>query len=378
VKSETLAVIETHPIQYHAPVYRVLQQQFGVPVTAIYGSDFSVKGYRDKEFGVTFAWDTDLLGGYTSRFLSESSLSLAAHLREVAPAAVLVVGYSPRFHRDAFFQAWRGGYPILFRAETTDHARSRSSLKSWSRDRALQWYYSRCARLLYIGEQSRAHYRRLGCAEEKLIFAPYCVDTTPFACDAASRQRLRAETRAQLGIPAEQRVALFVGKLSTRKGPDLLLQALPPGWAAIFVGDGELRAELARQAGQRAIHFVGFQNQTQLSRYYHAADVFALPSVASETWGLVVNEALHHGVPVVVSDAVGCAPDLVVPGKTGEVCATGSVMALQAALLRAVAVPGALAQCQAHIAGYTVEKAAAGIAQALADVAQREPVMCRV
>jgi len=373
-----LAVIETHPIQYHAPVYRVLQQQFGVPVTAIYGSDFSVKGYRDKEFGVTFAWDTDLLGGYTSRFLSESSLSLAAHLREVAPAAVLVVGYSPRFHRDAFFQAWRGGYPILFRAETTDHARSRSSLKSWSRDRALQWYYSRCARLLYIGGQSRAHYRRLGCAEEKLIFAPYCVDTTPFACDAASRQRLRAETRAQLGIPAEQRVALFVGKLSTRKGPDLLLQALPPGWAAIFVGDGELRAELARQAGQRAIHFVGFQNQTQLSRYYHAADVFALPSVASETWGLVVNEALHHGVPVVVSDAVGCAPDLVVPGKTGEVCATGSVMALQAALLRAVAVPGALAQCQAHIAGYTVEKAAAGIAQALADVAQREPVMCRV
>lgn len=378
MKSETLVVIETHPIQYHAPVYRVLQQQFGVPVTAIYGSDFSVKGYRDKEFGVTFAWDTDLLGGYTSRFLSESSLSLAAHLREVAPAAVLVVGYSPRFHRDAFFQAWRGGYPILFRAETTDHARSRSSLKSWSRDRALQWYYSRCARLLYIGEQSRAHYRRLGCAEEKLIFAPYCVDTTPFACDAASRQRLRAETRAQLGIPAEQRVALFVGKLSTRKGPDLLLQALPPGWAAIFVGDGELRAELARQAGQRAIHFVGFQNQTQLSRYYHAADVFALPSVASETWGLVVNEALHHGVPVVVSDAVGCAPDLVVPGKTGEVCATGSVMALQAALLRAVAVPGALAQCQAHIAGYTVEKAAAGIAQALADVAQREPVMCRV
>jgi len=373
-----LVVIETHPIQYHAPVYRVLQQQFGVPVTAIYGSDFSVKGYRDKEFGVTFAWDTDLLGGYTSRFLSESSLSLAAHLREVAPAAVLVVGYSPRFHRDAFFQAWRGGYPILFRAETTDHARSRSSLKSWSRDRALQWYYSRCARLLYIGEQSRAHYRRLGCAEEKLIFAPYCVDTTPFACDAASRQRLRAETRAQLGIPAEQRVALFVGKLSTRKGPDLLLQALPPGWAAIFVGDGELRVELARQAGQRAVHFVGFQNQTQLSRYYHAADVFALPSVASETWGLVVNEALHHGVPVVVSDAVGCAPDLVVPGKTGEVCATGSVMALQAALLRAVAVPGALAQCQAHIAGYTVEKAAAGIAQALADVAQREPVMCRV
>ena len=65
-----LAVIETHPIQYHAPVYRVLQQQLGVPVTAIYGSDFSVAGYRDAEFGTTFAWDTDLLSGYTPLFLS--------------------------------------------------------------------------------------------------------------------------------------------------------------------------------------------------------------------------------------------------------------------------------------------------------------------
>ena len=65
-----LAVIETHPIQYHAPVYRALQRDFGVAVTAIYGSDFSVSGYRDREFGATFAWDADLLSGYRSVFLS--------------------------------------------------------------------------------------------------------------------------------------------------------------------------------------------------------------------------------------------------------------------------------------------------------------------
>ena len=65
-----LAAIETHPIQYHAPVYRELQANFGVSVSAIYASDFSVAGYVDTEFGTSFAWDTDLLSGYDYQFLS--------------------------------------------------------------------------------------------------------------------------------------------------------------------------------------------------------------------------------------------------------------------------------------------------------------------
>src|SRR5215831_16608465 len=98
-----LVVIETHPIQYHAPVYRALQQQFGVPVTAIYGSDFSVSGYRDREFGETFAWDTDLLAGYESEFLSRraeggassadqtDTSGLGQALARLQPAAILLV-----------------------------------------------------------------------------------------------------------------------------------------------------------------------------------------------------------------------------------------------------------------------------------------------
>src|SRR6187551_2470915 len=127
-----LAAIQTHPIQYHAPVYRVLQERWGVPVTAVYGSDFSVAGYRDGEFKTTFSWDTDLLSGYSSVFLSRSAnggaqrfedvktAGLSAALADIKPSAVLIGGYSPHFHRAAFFQAWRAGLPILFRAETTD------------------------------------------------------------------------------------------------------------------------------------------------------------------------------------------------------------------------------------------------------------------
>jgi glycosyltransferase involved in cell wall biosynthesis len=127
------------------------------------------------------------------------------------------------------------------------------------------------------------------------------------------------------------------------------------------------------------VRFLGFQNQTELSRYYHAAELVVLPSAHSETWGLVVNEALHHGVPCVVSEAVGCAPDLVEPGVTGEVCETGSTPSLTAGLLRAIAMVNrgdVRDACRARVADYSVERAARGIAEAydaMAYTGQRAP-----
>ena len=113
-------------------------------------------------------------------------------------------------------------------------------------------------------------------------------------------------------------------------------------------------------------HFAGFQNQSRISPYYHAADLFVLPS-NSETWGLVVNEALHHGLPCVVTEAVGCAADLVEPGVTGEIAATGDADSLAAAIERAAPLmrdPAIREKCRSKISAFTVERAAAGIAKA--------------
>ncbi len=393
----SLTVIETHPIQYHAPVYRELQKNWGIPVTAIYGSDFSVTGYRDREFGATFAWDTDLLSGYSSRFLSRvaeggaseagevTTYGLQEALIETAPEAVMVLGYSPHFHREAFLAARRSGFPILFRGETTDHARQRSAVKIWARDQALRWFYRRCERLLYVGQRSHEHFRRLGCPEEKLGFSPYCVDTTPFQSDEEARARLRDPARAALQIGVDKKVILFSGKLSARKGPDILIQAIKELPAEVrqrivilFLGSGEMQdflQSLARQIPAIPAHFLGFQNQTQLSQYYHAADLLALPSVQSETWGLVVNDALHHGLPCLVSNAVGCAPDLVEPGETGEVFETRSAASLTEAISRILPLTertGTRTRCREKVSAYTIEKAAAGIAQAFRGIVEHE------
>ena len=384
-----LVVMETHPIQYRAPVYRALNERYGIPVTVIYGSDFSVAKHYDTEFQCELAWDVDLLSGYRSVFLSRvneggaansesvSARGSAQTLRELNPGAILLSGYSPRFHQLAWWHAMWSGRPLLFRGETTGPAQSTGSIKRTARDLLLRLLYAKCAKILYIGQQARNHYVAHGCAEEKLVFSPYCVDFAPFQPDEKSRSALRQGLRASIGADDGDLVILFSGKLSRRKGPDLLIEAirsLPDSLRSktiiLFLGSGELLSSLAATAATEPAvrtHFAGFQNQHALSQYFHASDIFVLPSRKMETWGLVVNEALHHGLPCVVSDRVGCAPDLIVPGVTGETFESDSAAALAEALQRVHSLAGRLEvrdACRRRAADYSVDNAAEGIAAA--------------
>ncbi len=385
-----LVVVQTHPVQYHAPVWRCVQQEFGLRVAAVYGSDFSVAGYRDREFNRSFAWDVDLLSGYEVHFLGRvadggaarpegtSTRGLDRILADLKPATVLVTAYRPEFYREAVRTATRGGCPLIFRGETTDEAVQRGVLKRVARDWALRRFYRQFAKLLYIGENSRAHFRRLGVDDGKLLFAPYCVDATVFSTGDSDRAALRESTRAEFGLSNEAIVVLFSGKLIAKKCPGLLIEAvtrLPESVrskvAILFVGDGELRPALEARAAKLMpgrVVFTGFQNQTRLSRFFHAADLFILPSEVSETWGLVVNEALLHGLAAVVSDRVGCGPDLVTPGRTGEIFPAGSVDGLAGALKTALSWcrnAEVRAACRECVGRYSVRAAAAGVVEAV-------------
>jgi glycosyltransferase involved in cell wall biosynthesis len=210
--------------------------------------------------------------------------------------------------------------------------------------------------------------------------SPYCVDTRVFQHEERSREELRWRLRRELEIAEHDMVLLFSGKLGVRKAPQLVLEAvrrLPPQMSArtiiVFLGSGpeqEKLATLARQEPQVRAHFAGFQNQSRISAWYHAADLFVLPS-HYETWGLVVNEALHHGLPCVVTESVGCATDLIEPGVTGEVATTGDASSVAAAIERATRLmrdPAVRGMCRSKIDGFTVDRAAEGIAKAYRSV----------
>ncbi|HET8935458.1 MAG TPA: glycosyltransferase family 4 protein [Polyangiales bacterium] len=388
--------IDTHPIQYKAPLYRRLQSDHGHDVTAFFASDLGTERYSDAEFGVEIAWDVDLLAGYRALFAQRGGVTsdtqlhrlrckgLAKILWQTRPEVILFSGYTSQFVRDALVQLALVPVPWVFRGETTDHALQRTPAKSLARDVLLRALYRRSSALAYIGERSQQHYLRLGVPRGRLFFAPYAVETGPFDMQEADRARLRAACRAELQVSDEQVLLLFSGKLSARKDPTRLVhavRALPEHLRArtsvLFLGAGELSAEIARLAAAEPrvdVRLTGFKSQRELSAYYHAADALVLTSRHGETWGLVVNEALHHGTPCLVSDQVGCAPDLIVPGETGDVFEAGSGPALTRAIEGLWPRLGTLAcreRARHHVARYTLEAAACGLSQAI-DFATRK------
>jgi glycosyltransferase involved in cell wall biosynthesis len=170
---------------------------------------------------------------------------------------------------------------------------------------------------------------------------------------------------------------LFAGKLIARKHPaDLLHAAARLRDAPVqiaFAGAGELESELRQIAASSSVHadFMGFVNQSELPAVYASADALVLPSDGRETWGLVVNEAMACGIPAIVSDAVGCGPDLIEQGRTGATFPLGDIAALASAIEDVLSFDQMLARrhVAAKIALYSPARAAEAIIDAATTLA---------
>jgi glycosyltransferase involved in cell wall biosynthesis len=350
-----VAVLATHPIQYQAPLWRGLALRPALKLHVFFGSDISVRGYRDEGFGVKVQWDVPLLAGYDHTFLSQDlalprfsfweprAKNLRKHLHVFSPDVVLLTAYNSVFWIGALLQARLLGLPVVLRHEASDAASSRSSCKAFVRDLALRGFYSQIARFAAIGTEARRHLGRLGIPADRIGWAPYCVDSVQVEAQVGQWLPRRDELRAKLGIGAGDVALIFSGKLIPKKQPLLILDAIEGLSPArkqrihlIVMGDGEMRVDVERKGVQvlgARFHQAGFVNQSEMGQWYAAADCLVLPSKkgAGETWGLVVNEALQFGLPAVVSDGVGCHPDLVGPA-TGRVFRSGSADDLARAL----------------------------------------------
>jgi len=324
-----LAVFATHPIQYQAPLWRSLSARGRLDVTVHYFSDVGLAARTDPGFSLNISWDTPLMEGYRHRFLSQVpfvrpglSLRLPRADRVIRDGhfdAVLLPGYAHAFEWQVLLTARKLGIPVVMRGEFSDRGRMHRGLRSVIRDAVLRNLYKRVTAFACIGTDARLHLKRLGVQERQLFFSPYSVDSSHFRHLATAVDR--AASRETLGLEASDFLVLFTGKLIERKGVDILIAALKqirrtqPHVVMGLVGDGPMRPvveQAAREIGQRRLRLFGFVNQSSLGGYYAAADAFVLPS-RHETWGLVVNEALYFGLPVIVSNRVGCAPDLVSP-----------------------------------------------------------------
>jgi len=329
-----MAIVTSHPIQYQAPLWRELALA-GIKFEVWFLTPHAVAPSYDRDFGRTFAWDLDLLEGYPHRFLPVEENWRIDRFNGIRLRSRWKDEFSARGITHVWVEGWRflelwfavlaahsSGVHVWMRGESHNLVPEPAMHRAWKRP-LLAWLFRRVERFLCIGSANRRFYLGYGISPERLSLAPYCVDNARFAKAASELSARRPELRARWGIEPEAYVVLFCGKLIAKKRPlDLVGAArLLPSVGGrpvhlLFAGDGELgRAvkEALGAPGSSPGTVTGFLNQSEIHGAFAAADCLVLPSDQSETWGLVVNEALASGLPVVVSDRCGCAEDLAAP-----------------------------------------------------------------
>jgi len=386
-----LAVLASHPIQYQAPLFRVLAQRPAIDLHVFYCRRIGWERYQDPGFGVTFSWDIPLLEGYKHTFLC----NISPYVNSSRFFGVVNPGIVAAIWRGKFDAIWINGWalatnwiawagasalhvPILLRSETNGLAEPRG-LRRGVKRMVLQTFFSRVAGFLAIGTHNENYYKSYGVPQERIFLTPYCVDNAFFMERARELAGQKRDLREKEGIPPDLPIILFCGKFQEKKRPLDLLRAFsllngrPPA-TLVFVGDGALRPAMERFVAQRSlphVYFLGFKNQQDLPACYAMSDLLVLPS-SGEPWGLVVNEAMCFGLPVIASDRVGAAADLVNPGVNGFTFRLGDIESL-AGLLRSLLLDGETrkkmgAQSYSLISQWGIPEDVQGILQSLRQV----------
>ncbi len=361
-----LGYLVSHPIQYQAPLLRRIAQEPDVDLTVLFASNFSVRGYKDKGFGVDVTWDVPLLEGYKHQFLP-SLLDRNDHSTFTRPLNHSIHRYllgpdgRPRFdalwvHGYATLNALYGivtanalGIPVLLRAESWLRDRERSGAKLFAKRMFFDTLKRLITAALPIGTVNSDYWTHYFGEDVPQYLMPYAVDNSFFERRSLEAASSRPALQAELQLDPARPVILFASKLQKRKHCDDLLEAYirmaPPGGEPlpylVIVGDGEMRSALETRAAATSfssIRFCGFRNQSELPRFFDLCSVFVLPS-RHEPWGLIVNEVMNAGRAVIVSDDVGSHHDLITNGVEGIVYPVRDVAALTAALERVLASP---------------------------------------
>lgn len=382
-----LAIVATHPVQYQVSWYRTLTARPDVELT-VYFALLPTPEQQGVGFGIDFRWDVPLLDGYRWEALHNTARTPSLHgffasrtpgvgkvLARGRPDAVIVSGWQALPLLQAVRACDRLGISCLVRGESNGLFR-----RPWWARAIHRRFLDRFTACLAIGEANREFYLQNGVSAERIFPVPYFADNDRFVEQAARWMPERASIREDWGFGPDDVCFLFAGKLVPKKrvldflAAGEIARRVVPEIRALVVGTGEVEVEARRLAGRHDLRavFAGFLNQSEISRAYVAADCLVLPSDYGETWGLVVNEAMLHGLPAIVSDRVGCGPDLVEDGITGRVFPFGDVEALARTMIETAANEERRREmgrrARLRVEAYSAERAVDGTLEAVAFV----------
>ncbi len=355
-KKNRLGIVASHPVQYHTPFFRLLSEQPEIDLTVYYC--WNSVGAYDGELGVHVNWGVPLLEGYKYEFPRNYSLKPGAWFGgQVNPAivnelrrrrydAILVQGYTTGAAWLGLLGGWLTHTPIILRGET-DLLLPRSKGKLILKRILLSRLFRSVGACLYSCSTNANYYKHYGVNEAKLFFCPCAVDNEFWRGHGEKLRGGKANLKRERGISPGAPVILFVGRLSVEKRPRDLLEAFEGlenegsnAWL-VFVGEGPLKdglGEYARDRGLRRVSFAGFKDQPGLAAFYGMADILVLPSDRDPS-PKVLNEAMNFGLPVITTNRVGTAQDMVEHGESGFIYPCGEVGALAGYLRKLLEAP---------------------------------------
>lgn len=308
-KTYRVAYLVTHPIQYQAPLLRMIAADPSICLKTFFASDFSAGKFHDREMGQTVEWDVPLLDGYDSevlgaypgtRYPGDSyfdawrpfSRGLRRRLVEGRFDALWIHGYARVPHLAAIVAARSAGVRVLLRDETNAIGQDRSSSRLRLKRALFAALDPMIDAYLTIGRLNAEHFEMLGVPTRKFFPVAYAVDNEWFQARIAEAAIHREKLRADLDIAPGRAIALYAAKLIDRKAPLDLVEAFAAatidargdGPVLLMAGDGELRpvieAAIARRGAGERIRLLGFQSQRALAGLYDLCDLFVLPSEA--------------------------------------------------------------------------------------------------
>lgn len=329
-QGKRLAIVVSHPIQYYVPLYRRLALRDDVKIKVFFTWHAGDAPIHDRGFNVKVAWDIPLTNGFefelvkntardpgTHHFFGLRNPALVSQVMAWEPDVVHITGWAWHSHFCALRTFRKRGVPVLFRGDSHLLDSVQRGIRWWVKCALLRRVYAWPTAFLVVGKANRAYYETLGVDPPRLCPCPHSIDVARFAEPSEALEADARQWRLQLGIRDHCRVLLFAGKFEPKKRPVELMRVVgaidDPDIALLLVGGGELEGEVNAIASSNPARFrvLPFQNQSRMPVVYRLGDLFVLPSAYGETWGLAVNEAMACGRPVLVSDRVGCAADIV-------------------------------------------------------------------
>jgi glycosyltransferase involved in cell wall biosynthesis len=358
-ESYSVAIVAPTTFHYQAPLFRSLAAHPRIDLIVYVCSDEAISGqevlrtYKTEErWGV----EDEMLDGYNHKFLRNYAfngsylkwpfglvnLGIISEIKKSRPDVVILMAWTNPTWYLAILACLICRIPYLYMTDANiqpERARPR-----WKRvlKRILLRYlvFQKASGFLSAGTSNNEFYRYYGVPDEKLVPFAFSWGYDRLLYKSAELTVRKKELRMEMGIPEDEFVLMYCGRLSKEKGTSLLLDAFrranPEKTTLLFVGDGDLRESLETYVHEHhmgSVRFCGFQNRVEIPKVYTVADGLVLPSF-SETWGIVVNEAMCFSLPLIVSDQVGSTTDMLKEGYNGFLFPSGDAGALAESILK--------------------------------------------